>query len=190
MAKEHIKKGGNRIFDLSEIRIETIICEIKKEKLTGLLCLEDNREKGEMYFTGGNIIYAKLGSITGERAIYSFVPWLAGNVTFIPLDEDNFLLPEGVEENVTYETDFLIDYCAKERSSISHMRKIIPSLDSLFEVINSGTPMYIKTAELTVLPWIDGKTSIREIGQEIIRDYPGIIKSIYKLLKNNIICKC
>jgi hypothetical protein len=176
-------------FDLSESGIEKIIESIYKEGLSGMLILDDGAEKGEIYFKKGNIIFAQLGSLDGERAIFSFITWLQGKGNFILFSDDRFSLPEGYKENITYETPFLLDSIYKESLEISKMRDLLPSLDLIFEVIDTGTPMYIKTAELTVLPWVDGKTSVREIGQAMGREYTGVIKSIYKLVKHNIICR-
>ncbi|MEQ8222954.1 MAG: DUF4388 domain-containing protein [Candidatus Eremiobacterota bacterium] len=171
-------------FDLSETGTELIIDLLNKQKLTGLLTIEDDREKGEIYLHDGNIIYAKLGNLEGERAILSFIAWVNGRGKFIDSRSS-----EKFNKNTTYETPFLIETMNKELAEISKMKDLIYSLDLVFEVINTGKPMYIKTAELTVLPWVDGKTSIREIGQVMGREYTGVIKSIYKLYKENIICK-
>ena len=176
--KEHIT------FDLSETGLEHIIDLLNKKRLTGLLTMEDEKEKGEIYLHDGNIIYAKLGDLEGERAILSFIAWLHGRGKFI-----DSRASENFKKNVTYETPFLIETMNKEITEISKMKDLIYSLDLVFEVINTGKPMYMKTAELTVLPWVDGKTSIREIGQVMGREYTGVIKSIYKLYKENIICK-
>ena len=177
----------NKDFNLSETTIENIIKDIRKNKLSGYLHIEDEKEKGEVRFIHGALVYARIGTLDGERAITSFVAWQEGKAIFTPFSTTN--MPKEMEENITYETDFLIKNCSKERTSILKEREVVTSLDCIFEVIDSGTPTYIKTAELTVLPWIDGKNTIRDIGQEMIRDYPGVIKSVYKLFKNNIICK-
>jgi hypothetical protein len=176
-------------YDLSETFAEKIAESIYKEGLSGLLTLDDEKEKGEIYFKKGRMVYARLGSLDGERAIFSFITWLHGRAKFELFSEDKFSLPEGCKENITYETPFLLDSISKESLEISKMRDLVPSLDLIFEVINTGTPLYIKTAELTVLPWVDGKTSVREIGQIMGREYTGVIKSVYKLVKHNIICK-
>jgi hypothetical protein len=181
-----IKENTTKEFDLSEMRIEHIIDLLNKNKLTGLLTMEDEKEKGEIYLHEGNIIHAKLGGLEGERAIFSFIAWLHGRGKFI---DSNKKMSENLKKNVTYETLFLIETMNKEITEISKMKDLISSLDLVFEVINTGKPMYMKTAELTVLPWVDGKTSIREIGQVMGREYTGVIKSIYKLYKENIICK-
>jgi len=178
--REYITKE----FDLSETGLEHIIDLLNKERLTGLLKMEDSREKGEIYLCNGNIIHAKLGELEGERAVLSFIAWLHGRGKFIDSESS-----EKFKKNVTYDTPFLIETMNKELEEISKMKDLIYSLDLIFEVINTGKPMYIKTAELTVLPWVDGKTSIREIGQVMGREYTGVIKSIYKLYKENIICK-
>jgi hypothetical protein len=169
-------------FDLYETGIDHIIDLLNKKKHTGLLTIEDEKEKGEIYFQEGNITYAKLGALEGERAVLSFIAWINGKGQFINSSK-NF------EKNVTYGTPFLIETMNKERNEISIIKDSIYSLDLVFEVINTGKPMYMKTAELTVLPWVDGKTTIREIGQVMGREYTGVIKSIYKLYKDNIICK-
>lgn len=174
-------------FNLSETTIEDIIKKIRKAKLSGSLCIEDKKEKGEIRFIHGAIVYARLNALEGERAVISFVVWPEGKVNFISFSTMN--MPDETKENITYETEFLIKSCGKEREDLSKERELVTSLESVFEVIDSGTPTYIKTAELTVLPWIDGENTVREIGQEMERDYPGVIKSVYKLYKNNIICK-
>lgn len=173
-------------FDLSETGLEHIIELLNKQRFTGLLTMEDEKEKGEIYLQDGNIIYAKLGDLEGERAILSFLAWFHGRGKFI---DPNKRVSENFKKNVTYETPFLIETMNKEITEISKMKDLIYSLDLVFEVINTGKPMYMKTAELTVLPWVDGKTSIREIGQVMGREYTGVIKSIHKLYKENIICK-
>ena len=182
------KENTTKEFDLSETRFEHIINLLNKKKLSGLLTMEDEKEKGEIYLREGNIIHAKLGELEGERAIFSFIAWLNGRGKFIDSTE-NKRASESFKKNVTYETPFLIETMNKEITEISKMKDLISSLDLIFEVINTGKPMYMKTAELTVLPWVDGKTSIREIGQVMGREYTGVIKSIYKLYKENIICK-
>lgn len=176
----------NKEFDLSGTKIEFILNWIYENKLSGSLNLENIKEKGEIFFLNGTIINASLGLLEGERAVISFVIWQGGKAFFKNLPKEN--LPPSLEENVVYETEFLIENCDKERKIISKIKDIY--LDGIYQIIDSGTATYIKTTELTLLPWLDGKTSLREIAQDMGKDYPGILKSAYKLYKENIIFNC
>ncbi len=67
---------------LSMMALAELVQTLHNSQKTGLLCVSNADDEGEIYFVDGNVRHASIGGKTGEDAFYQLVTWAEGNFAF------------------------------------------------------------------------------------------------------------
>ena len=114
--------------------------------------MHNTKEKGEIWFHNGKILHAILGNLKGESAVYSFLTWTDGKISFIPNVSPS-------EETIKIEGQKFISRCLRKNRELARIKL---SISSPYEIpLLSSSQEYqvvtLNNEERALLKFIDGK---------------------------------
>lgn len=146
---------------LEEKNLAQLVEELNLRRATGILTVHSASGKsGQVYFRGGNVVQAVLGSLRGERAFYAMIPWSSGDYHFV---EQN-ISPEG---QIGLSTFGLLLKAKKRLEKREELLKKLPSE----EAVLVPTPLFLKVLEkrqlqpdaMQFVQLFDGQRSVQKV---------------------------
>ena len=64
---------------LSQMNVIDLVQSLEMGRKSCLLTLTNEQEKCELYFTEGQVVHAKYGSLVGDEAVFKVLRWIGGN---------------------------------------------------------------------------------------------------------------
>ncbi len=116
-ASEHANDPGSMkglAGKLSTISLEELVQTLYTANKTGVLTIDNNGDKGNIYIKNGLVIHAMTKSLKGEQAFFRMMPWHDASFRFVPGDVN-------VERTVTMNVHGLLLEAMKR---IDDMRQI------------------------------------------------------------------
>ncbi len=163
---------------LEESGVIELIENFGVERRSGILNIyNENNKNGEIHFRGGSIVYASLGMLKAEKAIYQMLPWKCGHY-IITFKEVN------TADSISVSNLGLLLQGFKRLEERERLIKQLPSLETTF-VLSKPFQQIISRKELAgdvakFLNLINGKRDIQQIIDESIYED---IKSLERLVK-------
>ena len=163
---------------LSEMGLVDLLQTIDISRKTGVLELTNGERSGTVYFSGGRLIHARSGNLTGDRAIYRFLVWSDGEFDL----EFRQVTPEA--ETIQSSTQGLLMEGMRRVDEWGRMLEQLPPLDSIFEV--ESDELLDRLAEIpdeinNLLRQFDGQRSLMEVVDSANDDDLQTLASISKL---------
>ncbi|KAA3662992.1 MAG: response regulator [Calditrichaeota bacterium] len=175
---EEIDAANNVVGRLEETSVVELIENFGMERRSGILNIyNENNKNGEIHFRGGSIVYAALGMLKAEKAIYQMLPWKSGHyiVTFKEIN---------TTDSISVSNLGLLLQGFKRLEEREQLVKQLPSLETTF-VLSPTFKQIISHRELSsdvakFLNLVNGKRDIQQIIDESVYDD---IKTLERLVK-------
>ena len=150
-------QGNLEDFDLTDV-----LQLIHLGKKNGALEIETEKNRAEIYFENGKVVYAKTNESVGEDAIQYVLRWSKGKFMFSP----EKTAPQKVMD---IPIQNLILDAAKQIDEWKRLEKVIPSVDMLVDFVEdpnvSSEEINLSPDEWKILSLITGERSIRDIAK-------------------------
>ena len=169
------------IGDLSKTTLIELIKPLLARKKSGLLLVKGN-EVGEVYVEGGNIINAKVGSISGEDAVLAMMEWDSGRVMF-----DWQATTE--EQTVFMPTEQLLMIWVDRENEWRKVKELIPSSNTVFQIPMEGAPegKNISGIQWKILSLCNGSRTVDEIAEVLKWQVFETSKVIYQMVQDGLL---
>ncbi len=167
---------------LAELKLPDILQLANMSQETGIIEFRNNEGViGKVVLREGEVVYARVGELLGDEAIYEIAIWFDGAFRFVPLDKE-------YEQNIHSNLTSLLMESARRLDEWRVLSRKIPSF-SYFPVITEGNngKKTLNTAEWGILRFIDGSKNIREIARECGETPFRTSKLVYGLLINGLV---
>ena len=163
---------------LSEMGLVDLLQTIDISRKSGVLELSNGEQAGTVYFTGGRLVHAESGLLSGERAIYRFLVWSEGEFDL----EFRAVTPEA--ETIQTSTQGLLMEGMRRVDEWGRMLEQLPPLESIFEV--ESDELLDRLAEIPdeindLLRLFDGQRSLMGVVDSAADDDLQTLASISKL---------
>jgi hypothetical protein len=169
---------------LAELHLPDIIQLVSVSGKTGVFHLADGVLQGEIYLQEGRIVHAQTGEISGEEAVYALAIWNQGDFKFEPG------APSEVKTISKSNTNLLME-AARRLDEWRVLSKKIPSVDLVPEFVipegREGGQINLNTSEWLILSKIDGRRSVKAIGQACGLSVFDAAKILYGLIATGLI---
>lgn len=175
---EEMDSSNKVVGRLEESSVIELIENFGMERRSGVLSIyNENNKNGEIHFRGGGIVYASLGMIKAEKAIYQMLPWKCGHY-IITFREVN------TADSISVSNLGLLLQGFRRLEERENLIKKLPSLETTF-VLSKSFQQIISQKELAsdvakFLNLINGKRDIQQIIDESVYDD---IKTLERLVK-------
>jgi len=169
------------IGDLSKTRFFDLVQPLFARKKSGLILVKGN-EVGEVYIEGGSIINAKIGSSSGEDAVFAMMEWSSGRVTF-----DWQAATE--EQTVFMPTEQLLMICVDREHEWRKVKELVPSSNVVFQIPVNGAPedRNISGIQWKILGLCNGSRTVYEIAEGIKWELFETSKAICQMVQNGLL---
>ncbi len=146
---------------LDDFELTDILQIIQMGNKDGVLKIEHpSGEKAYLYVEKSIVVHAECGGETGDLAIARIFEWNKGKFEFIVGEKSD-------KKTINLPIPTLIMEAARKIDEWNRIKKVIPSLDTIFELEpNPNTDIEVinlNADEWRVLSQIDGKKNIKEI---------------------------
>ncbi len=164
--------------NLADIKLIDILELIHHSRLTGKLELNHGEDKGEIYFSKGNVVHAVTGSVEGKDALFLMYLWNEGTFEFSPnVEAPKTTINEDIES-------IILDLSVK----LDELQDIKEALDPFaVPVFTEGASAANEELKLSATEWkilaqIDGKSRIKDIAAKLGISEIEVFKAIKRLI--------
>ena len=162
---------------LKELPLPDIIQLVSVSGKTGVFVLTSPNQRGEIFLRDGEIVHAKVGSISGEEAVYELAILQEGEFVFNPGVEAEHLSIRKSNTNLLMEAARRIDEWKVLSKRIPSTRQI-----PVFTNQGSSTSVSFTPHEWAVICKIDERRSIEELATALGMSAFEVCKLLYGLV--------
>ncbi len=152
---------------------------------TGNLALVFPESSGSIYFEGGAVVHAELGSREGEDAFFELMSRTEGTFQFIPEARSG-------KKSVKQHTTILLLEGARRSDERELLEELIPDTGLIPEFVlpeegQTGKQVTLNTSEWMVLAKINGERSVQQIARDSGLSEYHTCRLLYPLVANRLI---
>lgn len=164
--------------ELSKISLSSLIQLLRNGELTGKICLTQGANTAFLYVDNGRLKHVETDAQEGTEALLDLFLWVSGSFSFLeaPVDAIATSIPpdEPIEKLIKEGVAYL-----EQKKYLDHLR--VTPRTILAARVNSG-----KKSSDPILPYLDGKTTLREICDRLKLERRAYIASVHHLLSNEL----
>lgn len=170
--------------NLADFELTDLFQLIQLGQKDGSLRIHINNDIGIVHFKGGNVIFAKTNSVSGEKAIDVILRWKDGRFIFKPGEVT-------MTPNLNLPIQQVILEAARRIDELNRIQKVIPSSDAIVKIVEvpeAGIErINLKPEEWKALAFVDGTLSIKNIAQRLnISDF-DTSRILYGLISSGLV---
>jgi len=168
--------------DLKDFGLNDIFQFIQMGGKDGALYLKSIKGEAAIYFKGGNIQHAEVGSNDGTDAINELLTWNDG--TF------NFIAGEGIDKvTIDLPVQNVILEAARQIDEWKKMGDVIPSSRVVVDFVEEPDvgDIELHPMEWKALSFVDGNKSIKEIADKLEMNNFEVAKILYGLVQSGLV---
>ena len=167
---------------LKELPVPDIVQLMSVSGKTGVFTLTRAPERGFIYLKNGQMVHSRLGSVTGEEAVYALAIWSSGDFQFTANEETD-------EYTITKSNTSLLMEAARRLDEWKVLSKKIPGIDSvpLLRERESPEPVTLSPQEWNLAGKIDGHRTIEEIARVTQATPFDVAKTLYGLVAADLV---
>lgn len=168
--------------DLTHISLVDLLQVMNLNRRDGTLLLHSGKQKGAVYLLGGQVVEAKLGRVTGEKAFFRLLTWFSGTFQFrhgeIP-----------VEPRITLPTDHLILEGVRQNDEMNAQRDSLPDPNAEVALLVPADhlPTGLRPTTQEVLLLLQSISKVQDILDHASRPDFEILQIIRALLDKGIL---
>jgi hypothetical protein len=152
---------------------------------TGKLELVFPGSSGSIFFDGGTVVHAELGSREGEEAFFELMSRVEGTFEFVPGETSG-------SKSVRQHTTILLLEGARRSDERELLEEQIPDTNLIPEFVlpedgQTGRQVTLNTSEWMVLAKIDGQRSVKQIALDSGLSEYHTCRLLYPLVRNQLI---
>lgn len=152
---------------------------------TGKLELVFPGSRGSIFFDGGTVVHAELGSREGEEAFFELMSRVEGTFEFVPGETS-------ARKSVRQHTTILLLEGARRSDERELLEEQIPDTNLVPEFVlpedgQTGKQVTLNTSEWMVLAKIDGQRSVKQIALDSGLSEYHTCRLLYPLVRNRLI---
>ncbi|MDX1501155.1 MAG: DUF4388 domain-containing protein [Thermoanaerobaculia bacterium] len=167
---------------LAELPLPDILQLVAVSGKTGSFTIENDRERGRIFLSEGQIVHAETRTLTGEEAVYELAIWPEGEFRFTPGEVS-------VEPTISKSNTSLLMEAARRIDEWQVLAKRVPStaLVPVYAETGGRSAISLSPEEWMVVRKIDERRSVEELANEIQMSPFETSKVLYGLITNGLV---
>lgn len=168
--------------DLTHISLVDLLQVMNLNRRDGTLTLTRGAEKGEIFLLGGQVVEARLGRVSGEKAFFRLLTWFQGNFQFrhgeIP-----------VKPSITMPTDHLILDGVRQNDEMNAQLDSLPAPNAevVLLVPQEHLPSGLRPTTQEILLLLQSMTKVQDVLDHGSRPDFEILQILRALLDKGIL---
>jgi len=169
---------------LEDFGLSDVLQLIHIGRRTGVLVVESDGQKAEIFFQDGEAVHAVLGDITGEQAVYKVFNWSRGSFDF-----EAKIVP--TPKTITFGSQNLILEATRRIDEWSKLKNLIPGENAVLSFSpnppDGSHNITLSPEEWRILSLIDGKRSVEDLAQITGFSTLYVTKMLYGLVSSGLL---
>lgn len=168
--------------DLKQISLPDLLQIFSQNRKDGVLALSHNRKKGYIHILEGQVVSARIGRITAEKAFYRLLLWDHGKFRFTPGSPQ-------IEDHIDLSTDQLLLEGMRQNDEMLAQMSTFPAADKLLELaVPSGhLPKGLRPGTLEIIELLDGETLVSHLVDNSPRSDYEVLQVLRALIEKGIL---
>ncbi len=168
--------------DLKQISLPDLLQIFSHNRKDGVLALLHDKKKGYIHLLEGQVVSARVGRITGEKAFYRLLLWEYGKFRFTPGNPQT-------ERHIDQTTDQLLLEGMRQNDEMLAQMSTFPAGDRLLElaVPVEHLPKGLRPGTLEIIELIDGETHVNHIVDNSSRSDYEVLQVLRALIEKGVL---
>jgi len=144
--------------DLKQISLPDLLQIFSHNRKDGVLALSNNKKKGYIHLLEGQVVSARIGRVSAEKAFFRLLLWDFGKFRFTPGSPQ-------IENHIDLATDQLLLEGMRQNDEMLAQMSTFPAADKLLElaVPPEHLPKGLRPGTLEIIELLDGETHVSHI---------------------------
>ena len=168
--------------DLKQISLPDLLQIFSLNRKDGVLALSHDKKKGYIHLLEGQVVSARLGRISTEKAFYRLLLWDYGKFRFTPGNPQT-------EKYIDMSTDQLLMEGMRQNDEMLAQMSTFPAGDMILElaVPMDHLPKGLRPGTLEIIELLDGETHVANIVDNSPRSDYEILQVLRALLEKGVL---
>lgn len=168
--------------DLKQISLPDLLQIFSLNRKDGVLALSRDKTKGYVHLLEGQVVSARLGSVTAEKAFYRLLLWDHGKFRFTPGNPQT-------ERHINLPTDQLLLEGMRQNDEMMSQMSTFPAGEKLLElaVPINHLPQGLRPGTIEIIRLLDGETRVSHIVDSSPRTDYEVLQVLRALLEKSIL---
>ncbi len=168
--------------DLKQISLPDLLQIFSHNRKDGVLALSHDKKKGYIHLLEGQVVSARLGRTSAEKAFYRLLLWDYGKFRFTPGSPQT-------ERHIDMPTDQLLMEGMRQNDEMLAQMSTFPAGDRLLELAipRDHLPEGLRPGTLEIIALLDGETHVSHIVDSSPRSDYEVLQVLRALLEKGIL---
>lgn len=168
--------------DLKQISLPDLLQVFSLNRKDGVLALSNKKKKGYIHLLEGQVVSARIGHISAEKAFYRLLLWDSGKFRFTPGNPQT-------EKHIDMSIDQLLLEGMRQNDEMLAQMSTFPAESKLLElaVPKNHIPKGLRPGTLEIIELLDGETHVSRIVDSSPRSDYEVLQVLRALLEKGVL---